>query len=160
MSDSINAAPAATYPQQGAAAPRTAAEVARTTPGVAQGARWFWWIAGLTLVNAGCDAAHANVNFVLGLAFTQLAHAFFESNLAIAYGIDALFIGAFWLFGQQAQGGRSWAFIVGAVLFLCDGLVYLKFQDWMPVAFHALALFYIGRGYLALKEGLKVARKA
>ena len=129
-------------------------EIARATPAVASGARWFWWIAGLTLVNLACDAAHANVNFVLGLAFTQLAHAMLAPPAA--YVIDAAFIGGFWLLGQQAQAGRGWAFVLGALVYLADGLVYLQAQDWMPVAFHAFALFSIARGFLALRGAMRL----
>lgn len=163
MSDSMSPAvdaPLASVAAAAAATPITAAEVARATPAVGQGARWFWWIAGLTLVNIACDAAHASINFVLGLAFSQLGHAIFASSAGIAYAIDAVLIGGFFLLGQQAQRGRSGAFAVGAALFLCDGLIYLKYGDMLPVAFHALALFYIGKGFVALRTGLKAARLA
>ena len=139
----------------GPAMPATVEELAQRLPGFISGARWFWWIAGLSAVNVACDLAHANVNFVLGLAFTLLAHGAFESNIAVALVIDALFIGGFWFVGQQAQKGRTWAFVVGAIVYVLDGLIYLKFEDWMPVAFHALALFYIGRAFMSLQAAKK-----
>ena len=139
----------------GPAMPATVEELAQRLPGFISGARWFWWIAGLSAVNVACDLAHANVNFVLGLAFTLLAHGAFESNIAVALVIDALFIGGFWFVGQQAQKGRTWAFAIGVAVYLLDGLIYLKYQDWMPVAFHALALFYIGRAFMSLQAAKK-----
>ena len=137
------------------AMPTSVEELAQRLPGFQSGARWFWWIAGLSAVNVACDLAHANVNFVLGLAFTLIAHGVFASNIGIALVIDALCIGGFWLIGQQAQKGRTWAFAVGVVIYVLDGLIYLKYQDWMPVAFHALALFYIGRAFMGLQEAKK-----
>jgi len=137
------------------AQPASIEELAQRLPGFQSGARWFWWIAGLSAVNVACDLAHANVNFVLGLAFTLLAHGAFASNIGAALVVDALFIGGFWFIGQQAQKGRTWAFAVGVVVYLNDGLIYLKYQDWMPVAFHALALFYIGKAFMSLQEARK-----
>ena len=153
MTDSTLTAPGAAAPA--ANLPANVAELARRLPGFIQGARWFWWIAGLSAVNVACDLANANVNFVLGLAFTQFAHATFQSNIAIALVIDALFIGGFYLLGLKAQQGKSWAFVLGVVVYLCDALVYVKFADWMPVAFHALALFYIGRAFMNLQAAKK-----
>jgi hypothetical protein len=135
--------------------PTNVAELAPLVPGFLPGARWFWWIAGLSAVNVACSLAHADINFVLGLAFTQLAHGLFAGNLGIALAIDALFIGGFFLLGQQAQKGRTWAFALGVPVYLCDGLIYAKFADWMPVAFHVLALFYIGRAFMALQAAKK-----
>ena len=137
------------------ALPRNVAELAQALPGIGQGARWFWWIAGLTAVNVACVIAHADLNFVLGLAFTQLGHAAFAYNPAIPLVIDALCIGFFFLVGQQAQRGAAWAFVLGSVVYLLDGLVYLKFQDWLPVAFHAYALYNIGRAFMALQAAKK-----
>jgi hypothetical protein len=138
-------------------APRTAAEAARRTPVAIQGARWLWWIAGLTLVNAAMLASHAGVAFSLGLAFTQLGHAVFQANVGVAYAIDAFFVAAFFLLGQQAQRGQPWAFVLGAGLYLCDGLVSLKFGAVLPTVFHGVALFFIVRGYQALGAALKAA---
>ena len=139
-----------------AAAPADVEGLARQLPGFQQGARWFWWIAGLSAVNVGCDLAHADFGFVLGLAFTQLAHAVFAANLPIALVIDVLSIGGFYLIGLQAQKGRTWAFALGALVYLCDGLLYLKFEAWLSVAFHAFALFQIGKAFM----GLQAAKKA
>src|ERR1700761_1070036 len=135
--------------------PTTVEQLAQRLPGFLSGARWFWWIAGLSAVNVACDLAHANVNFVLGLAFTLIAHGMFASQIGVALVVDALFIGGFWFIGQQAQKGRTWAFALGVVVYVIDGLIYLKYQDWMPVAFHALALFYIGKAFMSLQEARK-----
>ncbi len=153
MTDStLTAAPAAAA---GPAMPANVAELAQRVPGFIQGARWFWWIAGLSAVNVACDLSHAEINFVLGLAFTQLAHAMFQSSIGIALAIDVLFIGGFALLGLKAQQGATWAFVLGVGVYLCDALLYVKFADWMPVAFHALALFYIGRAFMSLQAARK-----
>ena len=151
MTDSTLAASAV----PGAAVPATVAELAARLPGVQRGARWFWWIAGLSAVNVACDLGHAEINFVLGLAFTLLAHAAFASSMGIALAIDVLFIGGFFLIGRQAQKGATWAFVVGVLVYVCDGLLYLKFEDWVPVGFHVLALYYIGKAFMDLQAAKK-----
>lgn len=137
------------------AMPTSVEELAQRMPGFLSGARWFWWIAGLSAVNAALDLSHANVNFILGLAFTLVAHAAFASQVGVALVIDALFIGGFWLIGRQAQKGQTWAFIVGGLIYLGDGLLYLKFESWLAVAFHAYALFAIGKAFMSLQEARK-----
>ncbi len=152
MTDSTLAtAPAATAP----AAPATLAELMKRLPGVARGARWFWWIAALSAVNVAIALSQGQTRFVAGLAFTDIAHELFASRLAIALVIDAFFIGGFALLGLKALQGAAWAFVVGIVVYVCDALVFAKFEDWMPVAFHAFALFYIGKAFLDLRAAKK-----
>jgi len=154
MTDStFTAAPVATPAT--ASMPTNVAELARRLPGFLQGARWFWWIAGLSAVNVACDLAHADFSFVMGLAYTQLAHAMFASNMAVALVIDAFFIGGFWLLGLKAQQGQAWALVVGILVYLGDALLYTRFAIWMPVAFHALALFYLGKAFMSLQAAKK-----
>lgn len=137
------------------AMPADVEELAQRVPGFLSGARWFWWIAGLSAVNVALHLGHADVNFILGLAFTLVAHALFAAHVGIALVVDALFIGGFWLIGRQAQKGQTWAFVVGGLIYLCDGLLYLKFEAWLAVAFHAYALFSIGKAFMSLQEAKK-----
>ena len=141
-----------------AATPRTPAniaELAQTIPGFIRGARWFWWIAGFSAINVAMILSHSSVNFVIGLAFTLLAHANLEPTLALA--VDALLVGGFFFVGLKAQQGQVWAFAVGVAVYLCDALVYVKYADWMPVAIHAVALYYIGTAFLSLQAAKKSA---
>ena len=135
--------------------PANVAELAQAIPGFVRGARWFWWIAGFSAVNVAMILSHSSVNFVIGLAFTLLAHANFEP--AIALVIDALLVGGFFLVGLKAQQGQLWAFAVGVVVYLCDALVYVKYGDWMPVIIHAVALYYIGKAFMDLQAARKAA---
>ena len=36
------------------------------------GAKWFYWIAGLSLINSGLNLARSNFTFVIGLSATQI----------------------------------------------------------------------------------------
>jgi hypothetical protein len=147
MTDSTLAATART--------PANVAELAQSIPGFVRGARWFWWIAAFSAINAAMILSHSSVNFVIGLAFTLLAHANLEPGLALA--VDALLVGGFFLVGLKAQQGQVWAFAVGVAVYLCDALVYVKYADWLPVAIHAVALYYIGTAFLSLQAAKKSA---
>lgn len=137
------------------AAPATLAQLMQRLPGVVRGARWFWWIAGLSAVNVAIALSQGQTRFVAGLAFTEIAHGLFASNIAIALVIDAVFIGGFGFLGLKAQQGAAWAFVAGIAVYVCDALVFVKVADWMSVAFHAFALFYIGKAFIDLRAAKK-----
>ena len=136
------------------------AVVAQANPQIISGARWFWWIAGLSLVNSAIMHGGGQTSFVIGLGFTLVADAVFQALKPIAFLIDAVAIGFFFGIGWFAGKGRVWAFITGIVFYVLDAGIYLYFQDWMPLAFHAFALFYIIRATTQLRADLAVARTA
>jgi hypothetical protein len=152
MTDSTLTTPAAVA-ESAPRGPASVAELAQQLPGFIQGARWFWWIAGFTAINAALNLSHSNINFVVGLAFTLLAHAGLPQGAALV--VDALFVGLFFLAGLHAQKGRTWAFALGAIVYAVDALIYMKFADWLPVAIHAFALFYIGKAFMNLQAAKK-----
>jgi len=91
------------------------------------------------------------MHFVVGLGFTELVDGFFHSIQPIAYLIDLLAVGFFVGIGYFARKGHLWAFIVGGVFYTIDAVIYAYFQDWLPVAFHAYALFMIYQGFAQLR---------
>jgi hypothetical protein len=118
---------------------------------VMSAARWFWWIAGLSLVNTVLVQTGTDANFVVGLGITSAADVFFAGAKAIGFIVDAVAIGFFVLIGWQAQRGRLWAFYVGIGVYVLDALIYLFFQDWLSVAFHAVIIYFMVRGALQLR---------
>jgi hypothetical protein len=132
------------------AAPVTAVPPA-TDALVASAARWFWWIAGLSLVNIVLVQTGNDMNFVVGLGITALADELFAGAKAIGFVVDAIAIGFFVLMGWQAQRGKLWAFYVGIGVYTLDGLIYAAIQDWMPVGFHALIIYFIAKGAMLLR---------
>ena len=135
-----------------AAGTSSGGQPAAVSPVVRQAARWFWWIAGLSLVNIVLNRTGSELNFVLGLGITALSDAVFASSQPIALVIDTLALAFFVGIGAQAQLGRLWAFYLGTVAYALDALIYLRVQDWMPVGFHALAIFFIVKGILSLRQ--------
>ncbi len=121
-------------------------------PIVRSGARWFWWIAGMSLLNAVLLLSGSNTNFVIGLAMTTFAGAAFADQLPVAVTLIAITVGFYFFMGLQAQRGKSWAFYAGLAVYAVDALIYARFEDWMPVGFHVLAGFFIAKGLMRLRE--------
>jgi hypothetical protein len=142
MSETTTPVPSAPPP------PATAAVVAAL---IASAARWFWWIAGLSLVNTIMVQSGSTMNFVVGLGITAVADVFFADAKMTGFIIDAVAIGFFVLVGWQGQRGKLWAFYLGIVVYALDALVYVSFQDWMPVAFHGLAIYFLAKGAMLLR---------
>ncbi len=132
------------------AAPLSPSPVTTVSPAIQSAARWFWWIAGLSVINIIMSRSGSNTSFVMGLGFTSLADALLGGRDLLAFAVDGLAIALFVLFGFKGSQGQLWAFYAGIILYALDGLIFVLGQDWMPVAFHGLALFYLVRGGIAL----------
>ena len=136
---------------------------------IKRGANWFFWIAGLSLINSIVLLAGGNLNFIIGLGMTQAIYAVchvisHQSGGANAFTVivlllDALVAGVFAAFGFFAGKGYVAAFIIGIALYVLDALLYLLLGDILAAAFHGLALFYMVRGVMAAFE-LKAAMKS
>ena len=117
---------------------------------VKSGANWFYWIAGLSLVNSISAFTGSDWRFILGLGVTQIIDAFGQhidgAGKFVALVLDILAAGVLVLFGVFGNKGHLWAFIVGMVLFALDGVIFLLAQDWLGVAFHAFVLYCLFRG--------------
>jgi hypothetical protein len=121
-------------------------------PVVASAARWFWWIAGLSLVNTVMFYSGSDASFVVGLGMTTLASVLLAGNMALALGAVALILGFYFLMGLYGQRGAAWAFYAGIAMYVLDALIYVKLDSWMSVAFHGYAIFCIARGVMRLRE--------
>ena len=124
------------------------------------GAGWFFWIAGLSLVNSAILLSGSEWGFIIGLGITQIIDAFGlaiaeEVGLAgkiIAFVFDVFAAGIFVLFGIFAKKKHKWAFIVGMILYALDGLIFLLVKDFLSIGFHIFALLCIYSGFKAIKK--------
>lgn len=125
------------------------------------GARWFYWIAGLTMVNSIVAFLGTDLMMVFGLASTLVG-----TYIGIEIGGAGAFIGmgiavclalAFVGFGWMAERGATWAFITGMVIYLADAAVSVYLNDWFGLAAHAFALVLIGMG---LQASLRLRRQS
>ena len=144
-------------PFQAAARPVAAAVAAGADPAsegqLKGGASWFYWIAGLSLVNSIAAFTGGDWRFILGLGITRMIDGFGQSleggGKMVVLVLDVLAAGLFILFGVLAHKRHTWAFVVGMVLFALDGLIALIVQDWLGLGFHAFVLFCLFRGFQA-----------
>ena len=127
-----------------------------------RGIGWFYWIAGLSLVNSILWLTDAEWSFIIGLGATQMIDAIIlgiseemqTGNVLkfVAFGIDLLIAGVYVLIGFLGLKRMKAAIIVGMVFYAIDGLLFLLVQDFFSLAFHGYALFCIFGGLKALKQ--------
>lgn len=129
-------------------------EIMQAAQKARSGARWFYWISGLSMVNSAILMFGGGITFVVGLGITKVI-AVFGIGLAkthgpqiryVAFGLEILVALVFVAFGHFADRRRLWAFAVGTALYLLDALLLAYFQDWFSMAFHGLALFGLCAG--------------
>jgi hypothetical protein len=128
------------------------------------GASWFYWIAGLSVINTAIVLFGGAWSFIIGLGITQVIDAVAytvaenaqEGSAFIVKGmgvvLDLAVAGLFVVFGWLALQKKAWAFLVGMVLYAMDGMLFLLVQDYLSLGFHAFALFCIFTGYQAMKK--------
>jgi len=142
-------------------ATQAAIQLARLKARIRVSADWFFWIAGLSIINSVIVQAGGGLHFVVGLGVAELVDAVVAqgpSNIHVAGWIVNLVIaGVFALFGKFGREGKKGAFLVGMALYAADALLMAKFQVWLGVAFHAYALYriYLGLGAVNALESAK-----
>lgn len=137
---------------------------ARRRQQVRSGANWFFWIAGLSVLNTVLYRLGAEISFLVGLGATEVVEGF---SIALARGLQAgaanillafalvleiLIAGVFVLLGIFARRGQRWAFWLGMVLYALDGIIFLLFRIWLSFGFHLFALFMLYQGLRAAKQ--------
>ena len=113
-----------------------------------QGGDWFFWVAGLSVVNAVLLLAHAPFGFFFSLGaagFAARTGGGLPTYLAVVVVASAV-IG---LCGLFARSGARWAFLVGMGLYALDAIVCLSMGKYLEIAAHAYALFRIFQGFQA-----------
>ncbi len=124
------------------------------------GAHWFYWIAGLSAINSIAYMSGSNVSFLAGLGFTQLAAALVDVAIdngapdalkIVAIVLNFFLVALFAFIGYYASKRFSVAFVIGIVIYLLDALLLLLLGELFGAAFHAFALFFIIRGFLACR---------
>jgi hypothetical protein len=127
------------------------------------GANWFYWIAGLSIINSLILLADGDRHFVVGLGITQMVnlvavelgkqHPDAGLICRIVAGVfTCLAAAVFAAFGMGGRRSLTWVFICGMVLYAFDGLLFLILQDWFSFGFHVFALFGIFGGYSACRQ--------
>jgi hypothetical protein len=124
------------------------------------GARWFFWIAGLSIITSIVSLFGGGFVFFLSLGTTQfvdgvargLSQEFGDAPKIVALIFDFLVAAVFALMGWFALRHHLWSFVVGMSLFMLDAMLLLVFQIWLSFAFHLLVVFWIFKGYQAARQ--------
>jgi hypothetical protein len=133
------------------------------------GANWFYWVAGLSVVNSLLMNLGPKIYFVVGLGMTLVVDVICAGigkanpNLAtltkiIALGFAVLVALIVCGFGWLARRHYLVPFAIGMFLYLLDGLIFLYFRSWLSVAFHAFALYSMWLGFTASRELRRIER--
>ena len=121
------------------------------------GARWFFWIAALSVGTSLLALSGSGVAFFLSLGITQfvdglakgLAANLGDSVRVVGLILNILVAGVFVLIGWLALKRHLWSFVLGMVLFALDALLLLAFQVWISFVFHVVVIYWIFGGYQA-----------
>jgi len=120
------------------------------------GARWFYWVAGLSLANTAAPFTGSHVHFVMGLGITRIVDLVaWRAGAAAtlpALVINVMIAAAFLVIGLWSSRCNHFAFGTGLVLYAADAALLLLFHDYLSVAFHGVALFYMYRGFAAAQQ--------
>ncbi|MGA9398952.1 MAG: hypothetical protein WBV22_11915 [Anaerolineaceae bacterium] len=127
-------------------------------------ASWFYWIAALSVINWIAGAFNIDYSFVIGLGATQMIDGITDSLIkqmgsgsAMVLSVIALLgtmsvAGIYALFGYFGSKRATWPFVVGSILYILDALLFLWAGDYLPLIFHAWALFSLLRGPGIIKK--------
>lgn len=136
------------------------------------GINWFYWIAGLSLLNSFLYFVKADLSFVIGLGITQVANVIFDQSalrLGAEYSTSAIIVSLgfsfimsvfFLAMGILGRKRHAWAVIFGMVLYSLDGILLAVMHIWLDAGFHMLALYGLFRGLQAIYQLKKLEAPA
>lgn len=121
-----------------------------------RGAKWFYWIAALSVINSVIMLNGSNTHFVVGLGVTEMfdvaGRSLHGAGQSMALVMSLGIAGLFGIFGYFASKMQQWSFLIGMVLYGLDAVLLLSFRDMPSAGFHGLALYFLFRGYAASRN--------
>jgi hypothetical protein len=116
------------------------------------GANWFYWLAGLSLVNSFLMYIGNSLHIVLGLGITQVIDGLMVQTdgtlalLALFFDVCvAGMVAGIGYFAHQRQSG----FVVGMSVYGLDSVLFFLASDWVGLLIHAFVLWCLWNGYVA-----------
>lgn len=130
---------------------------------IRSGINWFYWIAGLSLVNSAVYLLGMKLTFVVGLGITQFIDGIITGIIKelgpdwtllrlVGLAVNICIAGMFVLMGYFGRKRVRWPVIAGLILYVLDALLVLVFQDYLGAVFHALAIFGLWGGLQAMGQ--------
>jgi len=121
------------------------------------GANWFFWIAGISVLNIILFLSGQTLNFVIGLGATDLATILAKdyasaSLTALVILRTVILLGIFVVGGYFGRKAKTTAFIAGMVIYIADALIYVPLGYWPGIIFHLLVLVFVFMGFQAARK--------
>jgi hypothetical protein len=97
--------------------------------------------------------AASGTYFILGLGLSQFIDGIMieltgEVNYIMSLLPSALLI----LIGFFAAKCQRWAFVVGAIVYVLDALIYVFASEWLAFGFHLFVLYKLWIGFKTISE--------
>lgn len=132
------------------------------------GANWFYWIAGLSIITSLIAFFGGGIQFIFSLGITRIIDGI-AANVSEGLGggsaakvvallLDLIITGIFVLFGYLSNQKQIWAYLIGTIVFLMDGLLSLLAGEIISVLAHGFVLFFLIRGFMAGREMLALEK--
>jgi hypothetical protein len=117
-------------------------------------ANYFFWAAGLAAVSTGLLPVRLNILVNIGVfdLLPRYAIALGPLYPLAVYGVVATWLGVLVVLGFVGRSGRSWAFLVGMVLYGADMIALMVMFSLWAFGVHAFFLFKWFQGQKALKD--------
>jgi hypothetical protein len=132
------------------------------------GANWFYWLAGLSIITSLIAFFNGGIGFIFSLGITRIIDALAagvseglggsSAAKVVALVLDLVITGIFVLFGYLSNQKQIWAYLIGMIVFLMDGLLSLLFGEIINVLAHGFVLYFLIRGFMAGREMLALEK--
>jgi hypothetical protein len=125
------------------------------------GAAWFYWVAGLALINSLCALTESNFGFALGLNVTLIVDYMAlgavrggadDSVKLLALAFDLVVYALVAACGWLSQKRVLPVFAIGMALYLLDALLFFVVFDVASTVLHAFALWSMWSGISAYRR--------
>jgi hypothetical protein len=128
-----------------------------------RGANWFFWVAALSLVNSAIIHFGGQTFFPVGLGATLIVDGVATAIAnqapnaevvvrAIAIALDICAAMVMVGFGAFARKRYTVIFLVGMIVYLLDGLIFLLAMDPVGIIVHLIGLAGMWQGFRAFRE--------
>lgn len=148
--------------QQNEGFPLTQINLNESVEAVRKAAYWFFGIAILSIINS--FLASKGTYFVLGLGASQVLDGIaMELTGEVNFFLSLIPPAFMAMIGFFAARCNRWAFIVGAIVYFLDAILFLLFSEWLAFGFHLFVLYKLWQGFKTISEydelKLKLARE-
>ena len=118
---------------------------------VKAGASWFYWVAGLSLINLLAALFGTQWAFVFALSSARILSVLAE-KMPLFYLASFVLIGLVAACGYFARRPSRIAFMLGIALYALDGLLLIYGKSWLNLIFHGYALYCLWNGLQAARQ--------